>query len=94
MVKEIMQELPKLHQEFQQLTLEDLLKGPPLINIRHQIDFILGTGLPNLPHHRISSQEHEILQGIIEELLTKRLTTENLSPCVVLALLVPKKDGS
>ena len=42
----------------------------------------------------MSPQEHDILQGMIDELLTKNLVRPSLSPCVVLALLVPKKDGS
>lgn len=67
---------------------------PLMRAIQHHIDLILGSNIPTLRHHRLGSQEHEILEGMVDDLLKKNLTQESLSPLVVPILLVPKKDGS
>lgn len=56
------------------------------------INFIPGSRLQNLPHHKMSPKEHKILLKMVEELLQKQHIEESLNPCVVPALLVPKKD--
>lgn len=86
--------LKKLLEEFKDIAPEELPSElPPLRDIHHQINFVRGARFPNLPHHQMSPKDHDTLQEIAEDLLKKKLVKDNLSPCVVPALLVPKKDG-
>ena len=67
---------------------------PPLKGIKHQIDLILGSSLPNKLAYRSNPQETKEIQRQLESLMEKRWVRESLSPCAMLVILVPKKDGT
>jgi hypothetical protein len=50
--------------------------------------------LPNRAPYRTNPEETKEIQRQVQELLDKGYVHESLSPCVVLVILVPKKDGS
>lgn len=58
--------------KFRELVADDLLQSlPPVRNIQHQIDLILGASLPNLPQYRMTPLECEIVRRNVEDLLEK-----------------------
>ena len=82
-------------QEFEDVFPEEMPHGlPPIRGIEHQIDLIPGTPLPNRAAYKANPTETRELQRQVNELLSKGLVRESLSPCAVPVILVPKKDGT
>ncbi|XP_020271096.1 uncharacterized protein LOC109846284 [Asparagus officinalis] len=79
---EIPKKIKSLLKNFEVLVPEELPEGlPPMRDIQHHIDFILGSVLPNLPHYRMNPQEKNILHDTIEDLIKKSHVRESMSPC-------------
>jgi hypothetical protein len=84
-----------LLQEYEDILSEEVPHAlPPIRGIEHQIDFIPGASIPNRPAYRSNPEETKELQRQVGELLERGYVRENMSPCAVPVLLVPKKDGT
>ena len=82
-------------QEYSDIFPSEIPAGlPPIRGIEHQINLIPGASLPNRAPYRVNPEETKEIQRQVQELLNKGYLRESLSPCVVLVILVPKKDGT
>ena len=59
---------------------------------QHEMDVILGSGFCNLSH--VSTEQTQILQDKLMDLLRMTQITEKISPCAVLVLPSPEKYQS
>ena len=83
-----------LIQNFCHLFPEEIPTGLPTKgDIHHHIDLIPGSILLNKPAYRMNRKDTMEIQRQVQELKTKGLILESLSPCAIPALFVPKKDG-
>ncbi|KAH0773636.1 hypothetical protein KY290_010773 [Solanum tuberosum] len=55
----------------------------PLQEIEHQIDFVLGSQLPNKPDYRSNPEDTKELHRKVEELLNKGFVRESMSTCAM-----------
>jgi hypothetical protein len=62
--------------------------------IEHKIDLIPGASLPNRAAYRTNPEETKMIHRQVQDLLDHGYIRENLSPCSIPVLLVPKKDGT
>lgn len=67
---------------------------PPMRDIQYHIDLVIGIVFLNKETYRMSLREPDDLKRKVEELVTKGLARETMSPCVVPTLFVSKKDGT
>ncbi|KAG7529622.1 hypothetical protein ISN44_Un131g000100 [Arabidopsis suecica] len=73
---------------------EEIQPGlPPIRGIKHQMDFVPDSALPNKPAYRMNPESKE-LEKQVRDLMEKGYIIESLNPCAVAVLLVPKKDGT
>jgi hypothetical protein len=84
-----------LLQEYMDIFPLELPPGlPPVRGIEHKIDLIPGASFPNRATYRTNPDETKEIQRQVQDLLDRGYIHENLSPCSVPVLLVPKKDGT
>ncbi|XP_051127619.1 uncharacterized protein LOC127249069 [Andrographis paniculata] len=83
-----------LREEYQDVFPDEVIGGlPPIRGIEHQMDLIPSASIPNRSAYKASPEEVKEIRKQVDELLDKGWIRESLSPCAVLVLLVPKKDG-
>ncbi|XP_048229056.1 uncharacterized protein LOC125369827 [Ricinus communis] len=80
--------------EFVDVMPDEIPEGlPPLRGIEHQINLIPEASSPNRAVYRVSPKKTKELQRQVTELLQKGYIREGLSPCGILVILVPEKEG-
>ena len=62
--------------------------------IKHQINLIPCTSLPNRATYRTNPEETKEIQRQVQELLDNGYVCESLSPCAIPVILFPKKNGT
>ena len=84
-----------LLQEFQDVLLEDMPLGLPLIRgIEHHIDFVPVVVIPNRPAYKRNLEKTKKLWRQVNELLVKGHVRESMNTCIVLVLLMAEKDNT
>ena len=87
--------MKQLLKQYEDVFPKDLSHGlPPQRGNEHNMDLIPGSTLPNRPTYRSNQEETKEIQRQVEQLMEKGWVRESLSLCVMLVIIVPKKDGS
>ena len=87
--------MKELLDKYEGLISEGMPKSlPPIRDISHCIDFIPEATLPNKSAYKMTPQQNEEIARQVKELLDSSLIVKSLSPCVVPAILAPKKEGT
>lgn len=87
-------EVLKLLEKYKGIVVEEIPNSlPPIRDISHQIDLILGATLPNKFAYKMTPSQNEEISRQVLGLLDKGLVRKSLSPCFVPRALAPKKDG-
>jgi hypothetical protein len=93
-VDDLPEEVQKLLEESTDIVVYKLPCSLPSIrSVSNHIDLIHGASLANKAAYRLTPQENEEVKRQFQDLMDKGLVRESLSPCVVLTMLSPKKDG-
>jgi hypothetical protein len=92
-IDDLPEEIQELLEEFADILVDELpCSLPPIRSISHHIDLIPGASFPNRATYRLTPQENEEVKRQVQDLMDKGLIQESLSPCIVLTVLIPKKD--
>jgi hypothetical protein len=93
-IDDLPEEIQELLGEFADIVVDELpCLLPPIRTISHHIDLIPRASFPNKAAYRLTPQENEEVKRQVQDLMDKGLIRESLSPCAVLTVLSPKKDG-
>jgi hypothetical protein len=93
-VEDLPIEIQELLENFADIVIDEFPYSlPPIKNISHHIDLILGASLPNKAAYRLTPRENEEVKNQVQELLDRVLVRESLSPCAIPTMLSPKRDG-
>ena len=91
--RDVPEAVKQVMDEFKDVFSDELPNGLPPLR-QHQVNLVPGATLPHRPHYCMSPKEREELRPQVEHLLAKGQVRQSLSPCVIPALLTPKKDRS
>lgn len=92
--REVPEDVQKVLDRYQGIVVKGTPNSlPPMRDISHQIDLIHGATLLNKPTYKMTPLKNEEIARHFQELLDKDLIRKSLSPCTILIVLAPKKDG-
>ncbi|XP_057842055.2 uncharacterized protein LOC131051509 [Cryptomeria japonica] len=91
--EEVPNEVQGLLDKYENIVVKEFPNAlPPLRDVSHHINLILGTSLPNKVAYKMTPQQNEEIKNQMQELLDKGLVRKSLSLCILPIVLAPKKD--